>query len=293
MARARNVKPSLFTNDVLAEVDPLGRLLFVGLWCHADREGRLEDRPKRLKAEILPYDECDIDALLQELHFRGFILRYEVAGQRFILVANFAKHQNPHINEKPSSIPAPVEHQSSTVQAQCLHGAAHEKHRTDRADSLLLIPDSLKKDMSGKPDPAAQPGAEHAGTRAECVGLLEYLNAKAGKRFRSVEANIRLLAARLKEATPDEIRAVIDDRVSAWKGDAKMAAYLRPETLFNATKFSGYLGQLGSGGTSAPTRSVWWERAGFATEGDAADAGCWQSNWREFQDGQRVAEVPA
>ena len=38
------------------------RLLFVGLWTIADRNGRLEDRPKRIRAELFPYDEIDADA---------------------------------------------------------------------------------------------------------------------------------------------------------------------------------------------------------------------------------------
>ena len=50
MARARNIKPGFFANENLAECDPLARLLFAGLWCLADREGRLEDRPKRIAA---------------------------------------------------------------------------------------------------------------------------------------------------------------------------------------------------------------------------------------------------
>ncbi|OIQ80500.1 hypothetical protein GALL_377550 [mine drainage metagenome] len=118
------------------------------------------------------------------------------------------------------------------------------------------------------------------------------MNAKAGKKFRPVDANLRLLAARLKEATADEIRSVIDAKVTEWGTDTKMATFLRPETLFNATKFAGYLGQIGTSSASASSSTAWWQRAGFATEGDAADAGCWQSNWREFQDGQRV-EVSA
>jgi hypothetical protein len=65
MARARNIKPGFFLNDELAECEPLARLLFAGLWCIADREGRLEDKPKRIKVEILPYDDCDIDYLLK------------------------------------------------------------------------------------------------------------------------------------------------------------------------------------------------------------------------------------
>lgn len=106
MARARNIKPSFFTNDQLAEVPPLGRLLFAGLWTLADRDGRLADRPRRIKAEVLPYDEIDADALLGELQTRGFIVRYEAAGERYIQIVSFGKHQNPHIKEPASVIPA-------------------------------------------------------------------------------------------------------------------------------------------------------------------------------------------
>lgn len=107
MARIRNIKPGYFTNDLLAEVHPLGRILFAGLWCHADRAGRLQDRPRKIKVEVLPFDECDVDALLGDLAARGFIERYEVNGVRYIQVATFSLHQNPNIKEVPSVIPAP------------------------------------------------------------------------------------------------------------------------------------------------------------------------------------------
>ena len=146
--------------------------------------------------------------------------------------------------------------------------------------------------LSGKPDDAAQSDALHAGPKAQCVELLEYLNTRAGKRFRPVEANVRLLAARLKESTPDEIRAVIDAKAAEWGADAKMAKYLRPETLFNATKFAGYVGELGA----APARTngaAWWGRAGFSSEGEAVEAGCQSWCWRQFRDGQRIPEQAA
>ena len=117
MARLRTLKPGFFTNDALAEIEPLGRLLFQGLWCLADRAGRLEDRPRKIKAEVLPYDDCDADRLLSELAARGFIVRYEVAGLRYIQVVNFGKHQTPHIKEAESTIPAPDMHGESTVPA--------------------------------------------------------------------------------------------------------------------------------------------------------------------------------
>ena len=152
MARSRNIKPGFFLNDKLAEVEPLGRLLFAGLWCLADREGRLKDRPKRIKAEVLPYDSCDIDKLLNDLWRHGFIIRYEVDGDRFIQVVNFLKHQNPHHKEAKSEIPPPSEdHEnainSSSQQAQVKHEPsmtqAQAKHESSMSQSCTLIPDSL------------------------------------------------------------------------------------------------------------------------------------------------------
>lgn len=145
MARARNIKPGFFINDELAEIDPLGRLLFVGLWTIADREGRLEYRPARIKVETLPYDNCDIEKLLEELEKRQFILTYFHEGSRYIQITNFTKHQNPHRNEKPSEIPAP-EDVEKLLDNSCttpeITGAVQEKHTTNRADSFNMIPDS-------------------------------------------------------------------------------------------------------------------------------------------------------
>lgn len=107
MARMRTIKPGYFTNELLADVPPLGRILFAGLWCHADRKGRLEDRPRKLKVEILPYDDCDIDLLLEALAEKRFIVRYAVGGACYIQVVTFSVHQSPHKHERASTIPPP------------------------------------------------------------------------------------------------------------------------------------------------------------------------------------------
>lgn len=114
MPRARNLKPGFFKNEALAEQPFAARILFQGLWILADREGRLEDRPKRIKAEILPYDDENIEELLTNLarvldadKSPAFIVRYEVNKRRYIQVVNFKKHQWPHSREPASTIPAP------------------------------------------------------------------------------------------------------------------------------------------------------------------------------------------
>jgi len=103
--RTRLVKPSLFLNEDLARVSIPARYLFIGLWCAADREGRIEDRPRQIKAALYPYDDLDADALLTELVSAGAIRRYEVEGVKVVLVVNFKKHQKIHLNEAPSALP--------------------------------------------------------------------------------------------------------------------------------------------------------------------------------------------
>lgn len=72
--------------------------------------------------------------------------------------------------------------------------------------------------------------------------IISYLNQKAGTSFRaSSQKTQTLIRARFKEKfTLEDFKRVIDSRCEAWKGDAKMSEYLRPETLFG-TKFESYL----------------------------------------------------
>lgn len=119
MARARNIKPGIMANEKLAECAPIARLLFTYLWMLADRTGRLEDRPRRIGVQALPYDDVDPNDLLQQLHDHGFILRYEVEGTQYIQILNFEKHQAPHVKERESTIPAPDKVGAGTGQGKC------------------------------------------------------------------------------------------------------------------------------------------------------------------------------
>jgi len=113
--RARNVKPGFYKDDLLAECEPLARILLTGLWCLADREGRLEYRPRRIKAEALPYDDIDICKLLDQLNTRGFIVVYRYGDEIFLEIPGFAQEQSPNVKEGASTIPAPCEHDTCMV----------------------------------------------------------------------------------------------------------------------------------------------------------------------------------
>ena len=147
MARARNIKPSFFTNELLGTEDPMVSLTFAGLWCLADKEGILEDRPLRIKAELFPYREnLDVNGYLTVLQRLGFIHRYVVNGVGYLQVINFEKHQCPHHTEKSKKYPKYQDVKDLTVKSPLSND---EKQVPTRSDSLIhdsLIPDSLIED---------------------------------------------------------------------------------------------------------------------------------------------------
>lgn len=135
MPRARNIKPSFFDNEDLPIIPAMGRLLFIGLWTLADREGRLEDRPRKIKGQLFAYEDCDVEKYLQQLYQLKFINRYTVAGIPYIEICNFVKHQSPHHSEKPSAIPEP-EPTAENYATSCVEISLIP-------DTLILNPDSL------------------------------------------------------------------------------------------------------------------------------------------------------
>ena len=105
MARIRTIKPEFFTSEDIVSLTPLARLFYVSLWCEADREGRLEWKPKTLKYRYLPGDDCDIEQLAGELTGAGLIVLYEAYDKRYAEIPSFTKHQIINNRESASQIP--------------------------------------------------------------------------------------------------------------------------------------------------------------------------------------------
>lgn len=104
-SRIRTIKPEFFLDGELFEAEtetglPL-RVAFAGLWCQADRAGRFRWKPRELKLQVLPYDECSFGAVLDALTSRGWLVRYAVDGREYGWVRTFREHQ--HINNKESA----------------------------------------------------------------------------------------------------------------------------------------------------------------------------------------------
>ena len=136
-----------------------------------------------------------------------------------------------------------LEKMSETLSEDCL--ADKEQNQNQEQNQKKIF-------MSGKPDvdslyldDSDLAKSKSTSFKSQAIEVLEFLNEKAGRAYRPVDANLKLIIARLKSgASITECFQVIAKKTREWKVDPKMVEYLRPATLFNATKFEQYVGEL-------------------------------------------------
>ena len=102
MARIRTIKPEFFTSEDIVLLSPLARLLYIALWCEADKEGRMVWKPVTFKLRYLPGDNCDIQVLCTEIVDRGLIKLY---GDGLAYIPAFSAHQHINPRESASQLP--------------------------------------------------------------------------------------------------------------------------------------------------------------------------------------------
>ena len=104
MARIRTIKPEFFTSEDICALSPSARLLYIALWCEADREGRMIWKPVTFKLRYFPGDSCEIVGLCRELLDRGLIKLY---GDDLAFIPAFHDHQHINPREAASTLPEP------------------------------------------------------------------------------------------------------------------------------------------------------------------------------------------
>lgn len=229
MARIRTIKPEFWTSEQVADCSPNTRLLFIGMWSFCDDNGIHPASLKRIKMEVFPSDsisESELQTAIQELITSRLLSEYDVAGKRYWQVTGWHNHQRidrptfkfplPNSIEKLEGEPI-IDEQSPTIQRELT-----EQSTTEWKGKEVIL--------SGKPNAKM---------------ILQYLNELSGRNYQAVKANLSLIESRLKEGfSLEQCKAVIDAKCKAWESDAKMSGYLRPKTLFNATNFAQYAGEI-------------------------------------------------
>lgn len=235
------------------------------LWGHCqNRKSELFDMPTVAIKAICRFSG-DAETLESALQESGFISRdgktVTVCGwsdYNASLVANWENGKKGGRPPKSGTEKRPVQNPPET------HGLSQPKPNENPPETHGA-PDKRREDKRREEEntPHSPPG----GATPE-RDVIAYLNSKAGRAFEPVEANLRPIRARMREgATVEQIRAVIDRKVKDWSG-TDMAVYLRPETLFRASKFASYVGSL-----PATTGPPWWIERGFGSETAAIAAG--------------------
>lgn len=249
MARIRTIKPDFWTDEKVVELSAFARLLFIGLWNFADDDGRMVYSPKKIKMQIFPADILDISELFGEIRRESMIELYVVDHIEFLQIINFKEHQkidkrtpskfpgNPYTSQSPPNSPEFPRIPPTDMEGNGREGEGKGKDKTIMSSSPSANIDAalLEKQKTNKQ------------TVVEARDILAYLNKNAGKNFRAVDSTLRPIVARLKEGyTPERLREIAFYKIEQWGADEKMAEYLRPATLYNATKCAQYDGELGS-----------------------------------------------
>lgn len=154
------IKPEFFDDPDVADLSMTARMFFIGLWTQADKEGRLVDDVRRLKARIFPFDDVDVEALAVELHGKDMIRRY-VAGDKhgYIWIKNFTKHQRPHPKEPASVIPPYVDGNVGKRGKPRKNTASNVKDIPNPSESGVLILDSGVRNLDVSLEPLRVPSS--------------------------------------------------------------------------------------------------------------------------------------
>lgn len=95
MSRIRSIHPGLWTDEAFVTLSPFARLLFMGIWNECDDMGSFSWSPLTLKMRLLPADNVDALALMEELLSANAVMRYEDGGKSYGAVRNFCQYQRP------------------------------------------------------------------------------------------------------------------------------------------------------------------------------------------------------
>jgi hypothetical protein len=281
MARIRTIKPEFFTSEDIVSLSPLARLLYVALWCEADKEGRLVWKPLTFKLRYLPADDCDIKALCQEIIDRGLVTLY---GEGYAVIPAFAAHQHINPRESASQLPEPVANVTrksrvGTRQARVGTGANLDVHAQGGREG---------KGKEGNDDPRVD----------DATGFDAFWTCWPQNERKQDKAKC---SEKWKRDGLDAVGGAIVADVTAKKASQKWrdgfieapVVYLNNRRWEDGAAGSATGPKRGSEEYAALHRNAaWWRDAGFESVWDAINAKCWHDNADKFSGGQRV-EVAA
>lgn len=110
--RIRSLKPEFFSSEKVASLSFPARLLYQGLWCFGDDEGRGIANMRLLKAYVFPLDDGvgveELTLWFKEIESQGMIHTYEVHGENYYHVVDWVPNQSAAFRRGKGLYPAPT-----------------------------------------------------------------------------------------------------------------------------------------------------------------------------------------
>jgi len=272
----RIIRDSARTSQTLDLLSAEGERLFWRLTTVADDFGRFEADPRILLAHCFPlkageWRPTTVEQWRDGLVMVGAIKLYSANGRLYGYFTTWGKYQQ--MRAKVSKFPDPLTGDGICKQTLADASTCEQIPSESESESIEepLSGNSARLDTSKPGDTEARQASEAHEAEAPAAParaghlkvvpdntvareILDHLNRRTGHAYEPVEANLKLIRARLAEPgrTRQQVLAVIDAKVAQWLKDPEMSVYLRPETLFGAKKFAQYVGALAQGKAEPP-----------------------------------------
>lgn len=160
MPRIRTVKPEFWGDEKMAPMDPVTRLVFLGLISMADDLGRLLDSVKQVDAFIFPATDHSAREALANLSRTGRIQRGKTAsGQDIIQLVNWRHQKVDHPNLK-AALPPIAQQLTKRSRAPRERFARDSRGIRDSISTNDLLPVPATNDQLAAADAAAPAGSE-------------------------------------------------------------------------------------------------------------------------------------
>lgn len=239
MARIRTIKPEFWDDELVGELPPLTRLVFIGCISHADDEGRMRGSAAFVRSQVFAYDfDTNVEAVeaaLQQLHACGRITLYGGA-QRYLLVVNFRRHQRIQ-RPQHSALPAPSRHNPTAPIEPCDLQAIpiQLQYRSDTAP--IPVTDGVEREWNGMEkdlSESAVPNSDLSDIKEVFEHWVEKTWTGRGRRPSLDEKKRSRIRSRLKRFTVSELKSAIDGFAASpfHNGQKNGVRHLKISTIF-------------------------------------------------------------
>lgn len=236
MARIRSIKPEYWLDRKLAKgASRDARLLYIGLWNHADEHGRLHGDPAVIKGQVFPYDAVDILALLAELVAIGRVQSYDFDGDPYLFLPKLAKHQRLEASKSASRLPEPPPFDPCSSQAHSEKTVAESEPIAAESAPIVVqqVAGGKWQVASSREQVARSGGNPDSATESPQTLIAEWIDHCAIPPPSRVKGQLaKLIGELLGEGQPyDRVR----QGLAEWHSKDQHPSTL-PSFVFNATK---------------------------------------------------------